>query len=361
MMDTSRRPAPAPLLLGLLGLLAVPGAARPEAPEMPGLEPLVAEVSLLAVAIEVTRGDEPPNLSALPVKSAARLPQDIVDYYTRPKGPVTGILLDRDGNILTSWYNVMGAVKEMTVVLPGGVRRPARLVATDRSDDLALLRAVDPPADLQVPPVRWALTPSLRVGRMLVVLGRSPDPARPTVTFGIVSALGRNGGRAFQTDAKLNYGNVGGPIALLDGSIAGLAGFVGPAGPPGHVWGMWGMNSGIGFGTRADTIQAVLPRLLKGENIPPPENPYLGVGPSNLPAPGNVGARIGTVERGSGADRAGLRVNDVILAIDGEKVEDFLDLRRLINRHRPGDEAAIQVLRDQKRLDLTVRLGKRPE
>ena len=345
----------------LTGILAVlftaiplPDSARAES-AAPPLEPIVAGVASRAVALEVSRDEEPPNLSGLNVRSSARLPPETIAYRSRPAGPATGLLLDGEANVLTSYYNVAGNVHSVAVVFPGGARRPARVVAVDKSDDLALVRTLERPPGLEVPPPRWADPEALRVGKVVIVLGRSPDPDSPTVTYGIISAVGRNGGRAFQTDAKLNYGNVGGPIALLNGSIAGVAGFVG------HTYALWGLNSGIGFGTRADTIRAVLPTLLKGEDISPPELPFLGVGESNLPGPGNVGARIGEVQRGSAADRAGLKVNDVVLSFNGEKVEDFLDLRHRINQHHPGDEVVLKVKREDQDLELKVRLGKRPE
>jgi S1-C subfamily serine protease len=318
------------------------------------LEPLVLEASRWTVALQVDREeDEPsPALPRLPAKSSVRLPQDVVDYYKRPPGPATGILLDGDGNVLTSAYNVAGKLKSIAVVLPGGEVRPARLVATAKADDLALVRT-EAPAGVEVPPVRWAAADRLRVGRIAVVLGRSPDPTRPTATFGIISAIGRNGGRAFQTDAKLNYGNVGGPVIDLDGAFLGIACFVG------HTYPFWGLNSGIGFGTRADTIRSVLPGLLRGETLPPPEFPLLGVLPSNRPPEGNVGARLGRVEPDSAAAKGGLQADDVILEFDGMKVQDFVEFRRLINERRPGDEVTLRIRRGDRELELKVRLGKR--
>ncbi len=358
MQDRLQRPHRAVIslvlpIISLAAAVAAPGSrARGGA-----LDAVVADVSRSTVALEVERDRDEPSidLARLGLRSTRLATPDVVDYYRRPSGPASGILLDAEGNILTTHYNVAGKVRSIYVVLPDGQRRAANLIATDKSDDLALVRLQEVPAGLNVAPVRWSEPNALRVGKMLIAVGRSPDPMRPTVTYGIISALGRNGGRAMQTDAKLNYGNVGGPLALLDGSVAGIAGFVG------HTFPLWGLNSGIGFGTKAETIQAVLPRLLKGENVPPPEIPFFGVGPSNLPAAGNVGARIGEVAPGSAAEKANLRVNDVVLTFDGEKVEDFLDLRRLINRHRPGDEVTLRVRRGDEELELKARMGKRSE
>jgi S1-C subfamily serine protease len=321
--------------------------------ELPGLEPAIAATARWAVAIQVDREPEQPQIPR-PRGPTFRIQPDLADYFRRPPGPATGLLLDRKGNVLTSHYNISGKLKSIEVVLPGGVRRSARLVASDRSDDLALLRLDDPPSDLEVPDVKWADPDKLQVGKVVIAVGRSPDPARPTATFGIVSALGRNGGRAFQTDAELNYGNVGGPITDLDGAVVGLAGFVG------HRY-LWGLNSGIGFGTSSRTIREVLPRLLSGETVPPPERPFLGVGMSDHFAPGMEGVLLGSVEPDSPAQRAGLRPNDVVLLFSGEKVEDFLDLKRQISRRRPGDQAVLKVRRGTEELEVKVQVGRRPD
>jgi len=334
------------LLFWLVSAVSSISAAPPELE----LDPAIARAARGTVAILVDREKETPGRR---FRARATIPQEVIDYYSRPPGPATGLLLDSRGNVLTSFYNVSGNVKSIQVVLPSGDPLPARLLARDESDDLALIQITKPPPDLEAPPPRWADPGGLRVGRFVHVVGRSPDPARPTATFGIISALGRNGGRAFQTDAELNYGNVGGPITDLDGSILGLACFVG------HRYPLWGLNSGIGFGTRVDTILSVLPQLLSGKDIPPPDRPFLGVGPSEGSAP--RGCRIGTVVEDSAADRAGLKKDDIVLSINGEEVEDFLDLRRIISQQNPGDQVVLQVKRGDKQLELKARLGKRTQ
>ena len=340
------------MALGWTAILVSAAAAAGGPGDLPALEPLVAEVARFAVAVHVEREPESPRRRPRR-PGGPRVPQDVEDYYRRPAGPATGLLLDAAGDVLTSFYNVSGTLKSIEIVLPGGARRPARLLAKDESDDLALLRITDPPPEISVPELKWAGPERLRVGRWVIAVGRAPDPERPTATVGIVSAVGRNGGRAFQTDAELNYGNVGGPIVDLDGAILGLAAFVG------HTYDTWGLNSGIGFGTSAETIGAVLPRLQKGEDVPPPELPFLGVGPAEGMSPMGTGVSIGTVQEGSAAAQAGLKPGDSILAFDGRKVEDFVDIRREINRRKPGDEVVLKVRRGSEDIDLKAVLGKR--
>jgi S1-C subfamily serine protease len=331
----------------------LPGAETVQK-ESASLDPAIAGAATWAVAIQVEREEEPAQLPRSLVRSRVPPPQELIDYFRRPSGPATGLLLDDEGNVLTSYYNVSGKVKSIEIVLPSGQRLPARIIARDPSDDLALVRPIERPAELAVPPVKWGKTNDLRVGKLVIALGRAPDASAPTATFGIVSAVGRNGGRTFQTDAKLNYGNVGGPIADLNGSVVGLAGFVG------HTYHLWGLNSGIGFGTTTDTILSVLPRLLKGEDIPLAELAYLGVRMSEQSPSGNRGALVDRVEPKSPAELAGLHSGDVVVTFDGEKVEDFFDLQRRILRHRPGSVVVLKIERGPEEIELRATLTKRP-
>src|SRR5260221_10580380 len=127
------------LAFSLAALALAPAALRASTGVGPELEPIVAGVSRWAVAIDVKREEEKPDLSRVPTKARARLPQDVLDYYQRPTGPASGMILDAKGNVLTSFYNVAGVLKSIEVVLPSGDRLPARLVAVDKSDDLALV------------------------------------------------------------------------------------------------------------------------------------------------------------------------------------------------------------------------------
>ncbi len=338
----------------LLLLALVPSSAS--ALEAVRLDPdqILQAASRWTVAIHVDREPERPNVPRRRGRSLFKTPRILQEYNSRPTGPVTGLLLDAAGHVLTTHYNLSGSPKSIEVTLPGGARRPAKFLASDGSDDLALLKIESMPEGLDVPPIAWGKKDDLRVGRFVLVVGRAPDPERPTATLGIVSALGRNGGRAFQTDAELNYGNVGGPIVALDGSIVGLASFVGHTYP-------WGLNSGIGFGTTAETIQSVLPRLRQGEDIAAPRRAFLGVGPAEQAIMAGEGVRLGDVSKDSPAEQGGLRVDDVVLSIEKEAVSDFVALRRAINRRQPGDEVEIEVLRGTEKILIKLRLGSRPE
>ncbi len=277
--------------------------------------------------------------------------KDLRAYFRRPAGPASGLLIDGKGHVLTSLYNVEGEIRKIEVRLADGTTSPATVLARDFIDDLALLKLEKPVADsLTLPPLSWG--ESFQTGRFVLAVGVSGEPSGTTATLGIISAPGRNGGRMFQTDAALNYGNAGGPIVDLEGRVVGIATFIG------HFYPYWGMNSGIGFGVRADTIRKVLPVLLDGKNIVNLGRPVLGVlPPKTTEESEEKGARIGKIVPDSGAAAAGLEDSDVILEFGGVLVEDFSHLRQLIVQREPGETVPIKVRRGDKTLDLRVVLG----
>jgi S1-C subfamily serine protease len=330
---------------------ALEAARRPEK-----VSDLVARAAPWVVAIQVEREEDlpSPGRSVFPGFEGRRGSPVTEAYRKRPAGYASGVLLD-GGRVVTSLYNVAGTLKSMNVTLPDGRTLPARLVAKSAGDDLALLeierREGSPPVSASEPP--WADAASARAGRIVLALGRSPDPSRVTATRGIISATGRNGGRAFQTDAELNYGNTGGPLIDLDGRIAGIATFIG------HTQLQWGFNSGVGFGTTAATVREVLPRLLEGKDVEQPPPPFLGV-QKDLQAPDIDGARIHQVVDGSAAALAGIVPGDVITEIEGVTLQSFDHLRRIIYGRKPGETVKLKVRRGTEVLDVEPRLGSMP-
>ena len=180
------------------------------------------------------------------------------NYTKRPGTPSTGVVIDKDGNILTSFFNVDGKVKKLTVIFPDGTRVDGKVLGVDESKDLAIVK-IDPKG-LKLTPIEWS-DERADVGKFVMALGRSPDPARGTATRGIVSAVDRIDQmynaiweQSIQFDAKANYGNSGGPLVDLHGRMIGLVSQVRLESP-------WGQNSGISFATPVWKIKEVLEKL----------------------------------------------------------------------------------------------------
>ncbi|HVR74958.1 MAG TPA: trypsin-like peptidase domain-containing protein [Planctomycetota bacterium] len=329
-----------------LGLQAAPGLS---AAESRTLENLLARTSRWVVALDVERVRD---VAPARIRSFA-FTQETRSYYERPSGCVSGILIDAAGHVITSAYNVAGELKSIKAVLPDRKTLVARIVSKSAHDDVALLRleGFEPPAGFEEPV--WSDDAAFAPGRLVFALGRSPDPERLTVTRGIVSALTRNEGRVIQTDAKLNYGNVGGPMVDLDGGIIAMSSFVG------HTQPQWGMNSGVGFGTRASILREIIPRLAAGEKIAAPLSPLLGVQCERV-SPDEGGAKVLGVQDGSAASQAGIKSGDAIIAFEGVHLHDFDHLRRLIFSRKVGDKVKLKLEREGQTIEVEATLQARP-
>jgi putative serine protease PepD len=238
---------------------------------------------------------------------------------------------------------------------------PARVVGTDSSSDLAVLK-VNPAQAPKLVALPLADSDQVQVGDAAIAIG-FPLGLDKTATAGIVSGLGReikapNGftiDEVIQTDAPINPGNSGGPLLDDRGRVIGVNSQIATAGSAGNV--------GIGFAVPSNTVREVVPRLERGETI---QRPYLGV--STTTADGRAGAAVAEVVRGGPADRAGLQPGspqtgqggDIIVSIDGKPVAAPDDVAKHISGRRPGDRVRVEVLRDGNRQALEVELGVRP-
>ncbi|MFN3483918.1 MAG: S1C family serine protease [Planctomycetota bacterium] len=313
------------------------------------LRALAEQVGPSVVAIEVERESDPEGRVARGQLAAH------TDFFNRPPGPCSGVVYEPDGLIVTSAFNVSGVLgpRGIRVTLFDGREFPAELLGVDETRDLALLKiaasglAVLPKAD----------PASFGQGTLVVLLGRSPDKSRLTVTPGILSAVQRMKGTAVQTDARMNYGSAGGALVTLRGQLVGVAAHIRPRHP-------WGQSSGVGFACKAAEIDRVLPRLKARERIPAEPQPYLGIQPGGGD-PEVEGAVVGLVVPGSPADRAGLKPGDVLVDIDGEKVYDAESLDEILSRKKPGDELRVKARRprgggEYEEKEFRVKLEGRP-
>jgi len=297
--------------------------------------------------------------------------------FGQSEGSGSGVIIDEQGFILTNNHVVSGA-DVIEVTLEDGSELPATLVGTDPGNDLAVI-SIDPPAGgLTAAPLGDA--DELRVGDSVYAIG-NPFRLEGTFTEGIVSALDRiylgTGTRPLrkmiQTDAAVNPGNSGGPLADCHGEVIGINTLL--ENPTGQ-----GVNVGVAFAVSVDTVKGSLDDLLAGNTI---SHPWLGIrGRELTPALAEdldlsvtEGVYVVSVANNSPADRAGLQPafpteeaaansdelipgGDVILAVDGNDVADVDELAGYLDsQKRPGDSVTLDVLRDGQEISVDATLA----
>ena len=271
-------------------------------------------------------------------------------------GSGSGFLFAADGLILTNSH-VVEEASEIDVALPDGREQRADLIGQDPDTDVAVLKISA--SDLTA--VTFGDSQQLRPGQLVIAIG-NPYGFQHSVTAGVVSALGRTlrarSGRlidqVIQTDAALNPGNSGGPLVTSAGQVVGVNTAIIAGG------------QGLSFAVPISTVMAVLPALLRDGRV---RRGYLGVAGQDVPLLRRVtrfhklsqstGVFIISVEKDGPAAAAGLREGDIIVSLDSIAVSTIDDLHRLLIEDRVGTEVALGVLRDQQRLDLSVRVGDR--
>lgn len=270
----------------------------------------------------------------------------------------SGIVWDaEEGYIVTNQHVVREitgeTVETVLVTFSHGVQVEGEVLGGSSSHDVAVVR-VDP-AEADLAAAEFAPVSSVRVGQLAVAVG-SPFGLTETVTAGIVSGvriIGGTGGSALpvpikviQTDAPINRGNSGGPLADRDGRVIGMNTLIQTAGFDGNV--------GVGFAVPSDTIELMARRIVDGDSL---ESGFLGISAeSGIVDPDGV--VVSEVVDGSAAAAAGIRVGDVLSAIDGEPMSDIAELAAAVKLRKPGDEVQVTVLRGDETLALRVELGR---
>lgn len=261
----------------------------------------------------------------------------------RGVGPTTGLVVDRDGYVISSAFNFANKPTDIFVTVPGRQRLVARIVATDTTRMLTLLKidAKDLPVPAAVP------KGDVRVGQWCLALGRALDPdiqILPSISAGIVSATGRIYGKAVQCDAKVSPVNYGGPLVALDGRVIGV---LVPASPRGETEtaGVEWYDSGIGFAIPLDDVFAVLPKLKEGKEL---RRGLLGITAKQAGELYNAPAVVGTVSPDSAAAKAGIKPDDTVVNIGGKPIANFSQLQHVLGPKYEGDVVSVKVLRDGK-------------
>ncbi len=265
----------------------------------------------------------------------------------------TGFVIDDEGHVVTNDHVVSGA-SSVSVSFPDGTQASARMVAADRSSDLALLQVDAPASELE--PLALGSSGDLVVGQDVYALG-TPYGLEGTFTAGIVSALDRtiqapNGytiDGAIQTDAAINSGNSGGPLLDAGGRVIGVTA---------QIESSNGGNVGIGYAIPIDLVKRVVSQLERGGAV---AYAYLGVSVEPATVGDGHGAAIAEVRPGSPADEAGLRAGDVVTSADGDPVDSPEDITSAVGARQPGDELELTIVRDGSEQTITVTLGRRPD
>lgn len=308
---------------------------------------IVERVAPSVVAIFVERDAEPAPPQPPNNPSGRRS----TPFAARAAGSAcSGVVIEPDGLILTSCFNVEGKVRKITVRLHGGAEQEAQLVGYNGTLDIALLKV-----DVKnLPVLAVADVRSMRIGQTLFVVGRAPDGRSPTLNGGQVSAFGRFGGRCLQFDAETNFGNAGGAVVDADGRLVGVVSKITT-----RAAASWGQNSGISFCTTIDKVHEALPQLKTGARVAAEKRPFLGVTANQNSK--EEGAAIAQVQPGTAAAKAGLKAGDLITEFNGQAIRSWNDLTAAIRRCKPGDRVKLKLRRGSDVLELEVTLGEREE
>ena len=275
-----------------------------------------------------------------------------IPQYTESVG--SGIILSKDGYILTNAHVVdNGQAKKVTVLLNSKEEKPAKLIWADPTLDLAVIRIQ---AEGLVP-IEFAGTDEIQVGDKAIAIGNPLGlDLQSTLTSGYISGLNRSitlqDGNVMdgliQTDAAINSGNSGGALLNAEGKLIG----VNSAKPS--------SSEGIGFAIPVSTVRPIVRRILESGSYKPL---YLGVTGYNVetvnqisqtPLPVDSGVVVRSVMKGSPAESAGVKKDDIILNLDGKSVDSMNALKTLLLQYKLEDKASLTVLRKGKEVKLEI-------
>jgi len=267
----------------------------------------------------------------------------------------SGVIVSREGFVLTNSHVVDG-VTEIQVSLNDGRTVPGKIVGSDPETDLAVVRI----AATGLTPITFGQSDQVRVGDIVLAIG-DPFSVGQTVTMGIVSAVGREIGAAnpfgsfIQTDAAINPGNSGGALVDVNGNLVGINTL---------IYSRSGGYQGIGFAIPVGLARKVMEQIIETGSV---TRGWFGVEVANitpelaesLGLAGTRGAIVGGIERGSPADRAGIRLGDVIIRVGDRAVTDLTSTLNAIADIPPGKTVQVKVQRRNQEVNLAVTVGKR--
>jgi len=351
---------------------ALPTRAAAQLPDKPGdtsvpsLAPMIKKASPAVVSIAVSgtirdQGGRNPFYDDPFFRRFFNVPEE-GQRERKFQSVGSGVIVDaKNGYVLTNAHVVDNA-KEITVILFDNRSVKAELVGADKGVDIAVLK-VKTTGLVEMP---MADSSKAEVGDYVVAIG-NPFGLQHTVTFGIISALGRtNPDRTgdnyedfIQTDAAINPGNSGGALVNFLGQLIGINS---------QIISESGGNIGIGLAIPSNMVKSVMDQLVKYGSV---KRGMIGIrmqtvtpgeGAQSLGVPTNTaGVLVGEVVKGLPADKAGIEAGDIITAINGKNIRSDIELRNIVGLMRIGDKLELSVLRDNKPRKVTVAVGEPSE
>jgi serine protease Do len=337
------------LSLALLAASCAPQSASARAaPD--SLAPLVKKVLPAVVNIAVTEtvsgGDVlselPPELRDTPLGREFR--RRFGNQHEQVAGAGSGFIIDSTGIIVTN-NHVVDHADKIVVSLTDGRQLPAKVIGRDELTDVAVIKVESSEA---LPSVPWGDSRKAEVGDWILAAG-NPFGLGGSVSVGIISAQGRDLGSGpfdnfLQLDAPINPGNSGGPVFNMDGQVIGVSSvIVSPT----------GASVGIGFAIPSEAVSRIVTQLLAKGSI---ERGWLGVAVDDR----DTGVTIASVDRNGPAAKSGIRVGDVVVAINGDRIESSRGLIRAVAVVPPGESVRVTVRRQGKEIEIPVNVGRRP-
>ncbi len=267
----------------------------------------------------------------------------------------SGVIVSREGYILTNDHVVEG-VSDIRVTLYDGRTLAGKIVGTDPDTDLAVVRV----SASGLTPITFGLSDQARVGDIVLAIG-DPFSVGQTVTMGIISAVGRELGPSspfsnfIQTDAAINPGNSGGALVDTNGNLIGVNTL---------IFSRSGGYQGIGFAIPVSLAKTVMEQIIETGSV---TRGWFGVEVADITPElaeslglrGTRGAIIGAIERGSPAERSGMKLGDVIFAVNGRPVANSTATLNAIAGVAPGMSVPVKVLRRNQEQTLDIMVGKR--
>jgi serine protease Do len=318
------------------------------APE--SLSPLVKKVLPAVVNIAVTEtvsgGDVlselPPELRDTPLGREFR--RRFGNKREQVAGAGSGFIIDPSGIIVTN-NHVVDHADKIVVSLTDGRQLPATVLGRDELTDIAVIKVK---TDDALPSVPWGDSQKAEVGDWILAAG-NPFGLGGSVSVGIISAEGRDLGSGpfdnfLQLDAPINPGNSGGPVFNMEGQVIGVSSvIVSPT----------GASVGIGFAIPSEAVSRTVAQLLSKGSI---ERGWLGVSVEDR----DDGVTIATIDRTGPAAKAGIKAGDVVIAINGDKIDSSRGLIRAVAAVAPGNSVRVTIKRQGHEMEIPVNVGRRP-